>query len=110
VTSGRPPRAPKHLKPATRRWWVSVVEGYVLEEHHLRLLTMAAEAWDRKEAARAAIARDGLVFTDRLGSPRARPEVTVQRDAEVTFARLVRELRLDVGEPPDSRPPALGER
>lgn len=41
-------RAPRHLKPTTRRWWYSVVADYEeFEEHHRLLLTAAAEAWDR---------------------------------------------------------------
>jgi phage terminase small subunit len=110
VTPSRPLKAPKHLKPATRRWWLSVVEGYELEAHHERLLTMAGEAWDRKEAARGAIAKEGIVFLDRFGSPKPRPEVSIQRDAEITFARLIRELALDVDPPGESRPPGIGAR
>jgi phage terminase small subunit len=102
VTSSRALKAPKHLRPPTRRWWLTVVDGYELEEHHLRLLTMIAEAWDRKEAARTAIVREGLVFTDRFGSPKPRPEVAVQRDAEIVFARLPRELKLDIDPPEDT--------
>jgi phage terminase small subunit len=110
VTSSRTLKAPKHLRPATRRWWLNVVEGYELEEHHVRVLTMAGEAWDRKEAGREAIAREGLTFIDRLGTPRPRPEVAIQRDAEITFARLIRELALDVDPPGESRPPGIGAR
>jgi hypothetical protein len=47
---------PKHLQPATRQWFASVVEDYELEPHHVRLLTLAAEAWDRGVQAREAIA------------------------------------------------------
>ena len=40
-------KAPKHLKAATGRWWEAVCDGWNLEDHHRRLLTLAAEAWDR---------------------------------------------------------------
>src|SRR5262245_64650163 len=100
--------APAHLRPATREWFDSVVADYELENHHLRLLTLAAEAWDRCEEAREAIAEHGTVFTDRFGAPRARPEIAIERDSRIAFARLVRELSLDVETPSDaSRPPAL---
>src|SRR5687768_5971516 len=101
------PKPPKHLKAATRRWFAGVVESYELEPHHERLLIAAADAWDRMDAARQVITRDGLTYTDRFGCPKARPEVAIERDARVAFARLVRELRLDV-EPDDPRPPGLG--
>lgn len=108
MTKPSSPRPPRHLQPATRRWFASVVDGYELEEHHVRLLTLAGEAWDRCGQARQAIATHGLTFTDRLGNVRARPEVSIERDARLAFARLVRELDLDV-DPPSapSRPPAL---
>ena len=35
------------------------------------LLRAAAEAWDELQAAREAIARDGMTYTDRFGAPRA---------------------------------------
>ncbi|WP_018262368.1 P27 family phage terminase small subunit [Methylobacterium sp. WSM2598] len=105
----RRPTPPEHLSEATQRWWRAVVEDYDLEGHHLRLLQLAAEAWDQCQTARTAIAERGMTFDDRFGSPRARPEVAIERDSRLAFARLVRELDLDV-EPPGegrSRPPAL---
>jgi hypothetical protein len=85
-----------------------VVEDYDLEEHHLRLLQLAAEAWDRAEEAREAMAVHGITFLDRFGCPRARPEIGVERDSRIAFARLIRELDLDL-EPPvePRRGPAL---
>lgn len=102
-------KPPKHLKAGTRKWWATVVREYELEEHHLRLLTLAAEAWDRCEQARKALAKHGLTYNDRFHQPRARPEVAIERDSRIAFARLLRELDLDV-EPSRSpgRPPGLG--
>ena len=100
-------KAPRHLNPATRKWWESVVAEYELEPHHVRLLTLAGEAWDRCVEAREALAANGLTFTDRHGSPRARPEVGIERDARIAFARLLRELGLDVLPPSESRPPTI---
>jgi phage terminase small subunit len=100
-------KAPEHLTPQSRRWWLSVVRDYTLEPHHIRLLTFAAEAWDRAEQARKALKENGLTFEDRFGQPRARPEVAVERDSRMAFARLLRELDLDVETPADSRPPRL---
>ncbi|MFN7315261.1 MAG: P27 family phage terminase small subunit [Phycisphaerae bacterium] len=79
-----------------------------LESHHLHLLAMACEALDRAAAAREAIAEHGPVFTDRYGQPRARPEVQIERDSRIAFARLLRELGLDVEGPVESpRPPRI---
>jgi len=41
-----------------------VVGDYDLEPHHVRLLTLAAEAWDRGQQAREVLDRDGLTYTD----------------------------------------------
>ncbi len=102
-------KPPTYLRAATRRWWAGVVEEFDLEPHHLRLLTLAAEAWDRCQQAREALSEHGITYLDRFGQPRSRPEVAVERDSRIAFARLLRELDLDV-EPPRGlgRPPALG--
>ena len=104
---GEKKRAPNHLQPATRRWWARVVAEYELEPHHIRLLTLAGEAWDRCVQAREAIAEHGLTFTDPHGSPKARPEVAIERDSRVGFARLLRELGLDVQPSSESRSPVI---
>lgn len=99
------PEAPSHLSEATKRWWDQVVTDYELEPHHLRLLRLAAEAWDRGQEAREAINKNGLTFFDRFGTPKARPEVAIERDSRIAFARLLRELCLDLEEPAEARPP-----
>jgi hypothetical protein len=48
MTAPKPPRPPKHLSPASKRWFKDIVASYDgLESRHIRLLTLAAEAWDR---------------------------------------------------------------
>ena len=96
-------KAPAHLKAATRRWWLDVVGTYDLEPHHVKLLTLAAEAWDRAEEARKAVRKHGLTYDSRFNEPRARPEVAIERDSRLGFARLLRELDLDTSVPPEGR-------
>jgi phage terminase small subunit len=100
--------APSHLSESTRRWWKTVLADYDLDPHHLKLLQAAAEAWDRLQDARKAIGEHGTTYTDRFGAPRLRPECAIERDSRLAFARLIRELDLDV-DPPSAgaRPPAL---
>ncbi len=88
-------RAPAHLSKMSRAWWRRVSIDYGLEEHHERLLTACCEAWDRMAEAREALSEHGTTYLDRFGQPRARPEVTIERDSRLAFARLVRELNLD---------------
>ncbi len=97
-------KPPALLKPATKEWWSSTFEDFELEDRHLRLLTLCGEAWDRCQEAREAIAEHGLTYVDRFGAPRLRPEVAVERDSRLAFAKLLRELDLQDAPPPDPRP------
>lgn len=99
------PRAPGHLSIATKKWWRQVASDYKLESHHVRLLTLAAEAWDRSQEARERLAADGTYIEDRFGQLRPHPAVAVERDSRLAFARLVRELCLDDDGPDAPRPP-----
>jgi phage terminase small subunit len=101
------PKPPKHLRSATAKWFRSVIEIFDLEAHDVRLLTLAAEAWDRGQQAREIVDREGMTFNDRFGQPKPRPEIAIERDSRTGFARLLRELSLNVGAPDDSRPPGL---
>lgn len=101
-------RAPGYLRPATRRWWAMVCSEWTLEEHHVRLLTLAASAWDRAEQAREVIDRDGLVVQTRYSGPKRHPCIAIESESRIAFARLLRELDLDVDPPSEaSRPPTL---
>jgi P27 family predicted phage terminase small subunit len=94
----RPSPAPDHLSPAMSAWWNSVVAAHDLDQHRLRLLEAACGAWDRMVQARQAVAEHGLTFEGKDG-PRPRPEVAIERDARIAFARLVRDLGLDPPKP-----------
>lgn len=100
---------PSHLSESAQSWWQSAVKEYVLEPHHLRLLQLAGEAWDRAQTARAVIDKDGITFKDDRNNIRAHPAIAIERDARTGFARLVRELDLDVPPPVPGRsgPPSL---
>jgi P27 family predicted phage terminase small subunit len=102
-------KAPKHLRKGTKQFWLQVVRDFALETYHVRLLTHACEAWDRVEQAREAVAKDGAYFIDRFGQRKAHPGLLVERDNRTQFAKLIRELNLDVDSPTEeySRPPAL---
>ena len=96
----QPPSPPSHLSPSAANWWRTTVNRYVLEEHHLRILQLACEAWDRAQEARERVERDGLTVAGQQGV-RPHPCIGIERDARLAVARLVRELDLDT-EPPVS--------
>ncbi len=102
------PTAPAHLRPETQAWFIEVVTTWELDAHHVRLLTLACESWDRTVAAREILEREGLTVADRHGVPKVHPAVAVERDSRAAFRQCVRELDLDCAAPPEpARPPAL---
>jgi len=102
-------KPPAHLSRPSRAWWLWVTNEFELEEHHLKLLTAACESWDRCQQARRRLKKYGLTYNDRFGQPRSRPEVGIERDNRIAFARLLRELDLDIDTPgPPGRPPGRG--
>ena len=99
----------KHLRQSTREWYDSTVEDWELAPHHLRVLQLAAESWDRCQEAREILAKDGLCVTNRFGERKQHPMVAVERDARTAFCRCIRELGLDlIDSPVDPRLPRLG--
>ena len=108
------PKPPSHLRKPTAAWFRSVVDEYDLDAHHVRLLTLASEAWDRGQQAREVIDREGMTFVDRFDSPKPRPEIAIERDSRTSFARLLRELALDGVDAPEApraaRTPDYGSR
>ena len=94
-------RPPAHLAPETRAWMAGIQRDYQLFSHHLRLLQLAGESWDRCQQAREALAKDGL-FVDGNSGLKPHPAVAIERDARLAFARLIAQLSLDVEEPMSS--------
>src|SRR5215472_14736446 len=68
----RPP-PPSHLTPSASKWWTSTVEAYELHEHHLRLLQLACEAWDRAQGARELLGQEGLTVQTEAGGAKRTP-------------------------------------
>jgi phage terminase small subunit len=95
-------KAPKHLEISTQKWVKSVLSDFELDEHHHKLLVLAAESWDRAVAARTVIDAEGMTYNDRFGQPKARPEIAIERDSRISFARLLRELALDGVDSPEA--------
>jgi phage terminase small subunit len=94
------------LAPATQAWFNGVLEDYDLEEHDRRLLTLAAQAWDRIQEARAELQKDGLTIEGRQGI-KPHPCIAIERDSANRFAALIKQLELNVDEPKRApgRPP-----
>jgi P27 family predicted phage terminase small subunit len=95
---------PSHLSPDGKVLFTKVTCDYQLEEHQLRLLQLACEAWDLAQEARAQIAKDGITIEGREGGIRQHPCVAVARDSSCRFAALIRQLGFDE----EDVPPVMG--
>jgi len=100
-----PPDAPKHLSAPSQALWDSIHTTFDLEDHERETLRLALEALDRANIARRALRRHGLVYTDRHGQPRTRPEVSIEREARNAWARLMGGLKLPADTEPAARQP-----
>src|SRR6516162_3780690 len=107
------PPPPDYLSAAMQAWWKQVMAHYELEPHHIHLLQAACEAWDRMQQARQVLAERGLSYEDSRSKHHPLPEVAIERDSRIGFARLVRDLGLDDATPPaeaGARSPILRAR
>jgi hypothetical protein len=85
-------------------------QSYSIETKIISIPLYISPNLSHKPSSRRTILDDnGLTYQDRFDAPRARPEVAIERDNRLAFARLLRELDLDVEPPADGRnaPPAL---
>ena len=98
---------PSHLSKESAAFFRRTTALFELEEHHAKLLTLACEAWDRAVQARKGLEEHGLTFVDRHGSRKPSPEIMIEKDSRTAFARLVREIGLDVASEAKSSPPVL---
>ena len=100
----KPVRAPRHLSPTSRRLFADVTSSYVLEPHHVAILTKALEAFDRAEQARALVDAEGLIVLSRLNESKAHPAIPIERDSRAQFFAGMRQLGLDVESPATPSP------
>jgi hypothetical protein len=93
---GKTPKTPAGLCPLAAALWKQTLLDFDLEQHHVVLLEQACRALTAAEAARAAVERDGAFPLDRFKQPKAHPGLLEERNSRALFARLMRELGLDV--------------
>lgn len=101
------PKAPAHLRDVSKQFWRVVVKQYELEAHHVRLLQIACESWDRALEAREAVSASGPYFTDRNANIKPHPGIAVEQQSRKQFIASLREIGLDVKAPDSPRAPML---
>lgn len=106
--SKRGPNPPESLTPESKALWRKLNADYELAAHDLERLRCGLEARDRMNEAKAILDASGLTYDDRWGAPRARPEVSIERDSRLAYIRCLRELGLDLEDASEGpRPPGL---
>ena len=80
------PRPPAGLAPGGRELWKRILKHLVEQGEEPKLpewllLDAACRAFDRLEEARALVAAEGLLVTDRFRQRQPHPAITIERDA-----------------------------
>ena len=87
-------RPPDHLSGEMKTFWRAVLKDYDLPAEHLRILQVTAEQFDRGQAARERIEKDGMVTKD----GKRHPLIGVEAKSTELFLRGVRDLGLEVSD------------
>lgn len=89
---------PKHLSAEGRALWKHLQSEYVIDDSAgMTLLRIVCESFDRAQAARRQIDKEGATVADRFGQLRAHPACAIERDAKASQVSALRALRLAPG-------------
>src|SRR4051812_30668825 len=95
VVAGAYPAPPGHLTKEAKDWWQRIVREYGIgDEAGLLLLEAGLTSFDRANAARLILEKEGLVVKDRYEQYRPHPAAGVERDARKCMLAFFRELNL----------------
>lgn len=90
-------KAPSHLTEEAKRLWTEIIEEFAIgDAAGLKILRVCLEAFDRAQAARAAIDADGLTVLDRFGQTKSHPLLPIERDSRAAFLAGLKALNLDL--------------
>jgi phage terminase small subunit len=103
-------KPPCTLSRESKAYWKKLIQAYSLDdEPGLLLLKTTLESYDRINAARCAIEKEGMQIVDRFGQVRPHPLLTVERDARSQFMLGMKSLNFDLEPLRDGpgRPPGV---
>ena len=89
----------RRLRAATQKWMQGVRDKWELDTQDLMLLELAGQTWDKIFECGEDIRLHGMTYTDRLNNQKPRPTCRIQNDAISQFARLLRDLNLNLSPP-----------
>lgn len=99
-------KPPRGLKAPGRRAWRCFLEVFDLSEpQDLARLEQACRCLDEIEELSAVVKKEGRIVYPPSGTMREHPASKAVRELRIVFARLVREMGVDLKEAPESRPP-----
>jgi P27 family predicted phage terminase small subunit len=91
------PKAPSHLSKEAKKIWSEILAEYdISDAAGLRILRVALESFDRAQAARTAIDKDGMTVTDKFGQVKPHPLLPIERDSRAAFLAGLKALNLDL--------------
>ena len=97
-------KAPSHLSIEAKKIWQEILSEYSIDDAAgLRILRVALEAFDRAQAARASIDKEGMTVRDKFNQIRPHPLLPIERDSRAAFLAGLKALNLDL-EPLHDRP------
>lgn len=88
---------PKHLSKEAKKIWRDILSEYsIIDAAGIRILRVALEAYDRAQAARQAIDKDGMTITDKFNQLKSHPLLPIERDSRAAFLAGLKALNLDL--------------
>jgi P27 family predicted phage terminase small subunit len=88
---------PSHLTPEAKEIFKNLCDEYgISDEAGLKILRVSCEAFDRAQAARAAIDTAGMLLTDKYGQQKVNPLLACERDSRAAFLAGLKALNLDL--------------
>jgi len=99
-------RIPSGLKKPGKKFFRKVMSEFQIDDSHdVERLLQAGKCLDEIDEGERIIEIEGRFIEDRFKQRREHPAAKSIRDARTLFFRAVREMGLDLQEPPESRPP-----
>ena len=90
-------KPPTHLSAAAKKLWHDIFTEYAIDDAAgMAILRAALESFDRAQAARKSIDKDGMTVTGRDGQVRNHPLLTVERDNRAAFLAGLKARNLDL--------------
>ena len=88
--------APQHFTRRQRAFFKRMITQYpeLVTDGWVDVLIQACEAKHRAEQAKKELDKLGLVFYDRWGSPKPRPEASIEQAARGSFLRYMQNLKM----------------